>query len=478
MPAAIRMTRVDSSQGSTSSIKVVALILKYSSTFLRLRSSSSFLGHFAVVLHPSHQFLAVLFIRKTVSLPTNLTIKAMATVRPRGLKHAFFTTSTGTKLSCYHTGSVASKPAKPILIVLHGSFSSGLTASDLALSLSDTYNVFIPSRRSRGLSGPFPDFISKSLKVISTTSSDHEEGGKGREDDDSKQRTYESEFASDVLRIEMQDLVALLSHTGSTRVLGISSGALIILKALLTLSSSEPTISNLTHIMVFEPPILFPSSMHLIDFPLVKRYEDEVAKNDLANASVTAMKITQMGPKFLRACPRWVIRFLTSLILNAEVKDEARRRAARAAKATEAKRSAGGGVGENSIDPVEDIGEEQDFEIQDLGAVSMGSLLITLRYDFAVVEAMIGPPEKFKGIPDSSRVLLLGGSESPAYLKVGLEELGRVMGAENEIGVIGGKETGAKKVILKGVGHEVLGNANRGGNVALVSRVIKDFFGE
>jgi hypothetical protein len=66
------------------------------------------------------------------------------------------------------------------------------------------------------------------------------------------------------------------------------------------------------------------------------------------------------------------------------------------------------------------------------------------------------------------------GSESPAYLKVGLDELNRVI----DIGVGDGEEKGMRKVVLKGVGHEVLGNANRGTNVTLVVGIISKFFGE
>ena len=43
----------------------------------------------------------------------------------------------------------------PGLVLLHGSMSSGAHHTELARLLADTFTVYVPDRRGRGLSGPY-----------------------------------------------------------------------------------------------------------------------------------------------------------------------------------------------------------------------------------------------------------------------------------------------------------------------------------
>jgi pimeloyl-ACP methyl ester carboxylesterase len=87
----------------------------------------------------------------------------------------------------------------PALVLLHGSMSSGAHHTELARLLADTFTVFVPDRRGRGLSGPYrPD-------------------------------------QGDELEQELEDVAALLDASGATNLWGLSSGACIALHAARTM---------------------------------------------------------------------------------------------------------------------------------------------------------------------------------------------------------------------------------------------------
>ncbi|HEX6555188.1 MAG TPA: hypothetical protein VF026_20660 [Ktedonobacteraceae bacterium] len=71
--------------------------------------------------------------------------------------------------------------------------------------------------------------------------------------------------------------------------------------------------------------------------------------------------------------------------------------------------------------------------------------------------------ERFRDV--RAQVLLLGGSQSPAYLKTGLDALEKVL-------------PHARRVEFPGVGHGGSGNSDRGGKPELVAQVLRSFFAE
>src|SRR5260370_21668713 len=102
----------------------------------------------------------------------------------------------------------------PGLVGLHGAMESAQSHLQLAEALADSYTVYLPDRRGRGLSGPYG-------------------------------RDYS-------VQEEVEDLDALLSKTGAHYIFGVSSGAIISLQAALTL----PAIQKAS---IFEPPLIVSS---------------------------------------------------------------------------------------------------------------------------------------------------------------------------------------------------------------------------
>lgn len=253
--------------------------------------------------------------------------------------------STATAREQYTIGSVTSQDGTAIgyrqyghgpgIVLVQGAMGSAQNFMQLAGALSDTFTVYVPDRRGRGLSD----------------------------------LPYSKDYS---IQKDVEDLNALLTKTGTSYVFGLSSGALISLQAALTL----PAIHK---VAIFEPPLFIngaPTAM-------LPRLEKEIAQGKLAAALITGMKATQLGPPVFNVIPRWLLELLTKMVMAQEEKK---------------------GSGEY---------------------LPMRALAPTLRYDFQVVIEMSGALESFRAI--NAGVLLLGGSKSPAYLKVDLDALEKVL---------------------------------------------------
>lgn len=97
----------------------------------------------------------------------------------------------------------------PGLILMHGGMQASQHLMKLADALCTDFRVYVPDRRGRGLSGPYGD-------------------GFG-------------------MQQEIEDLQALVTATGASRVFGLSSGALVTLRTALVTPS-------LDRIALYEPP--------------------------------------------------------------------------------------------------------------------------------------------------------------------------------------------------------------------------------
>jgi pimeloyl-ACP methyl ester carboxylesterase len=341
---------------------------------------------------------------------------------PKALTHSFFIASDGTSISYYTIGQ------GPGLIILHGAVSYALSHLDLANALSSDYTVYLPSKRGRGLSGPYPESVAKLNPLCNVQGSSK------------RKRIYNPEFASLVLQTDISDLSDLIKHTGASYIVGVSGGALLTLQACLLATSPSPPFPVLTTIrkvVVFEPPLFFntsPTNGPLsIDLFNALRFETEITAGRISDALVTAMKIVQLGPLWLRVMPRFIIRMLTELGMRAEAGQAAAKREA---------------------------GEE------DRGVTTMAGLAPMLRYEFAACESMIGNKERFENvfIDGSRKVLLLGGSDSPGYAKETLRVLEEVM-----------EGNGVRRVEINDVGHEALLNRDQRGKLEKPLEIIKDF---
>ncbi len=281
----------------------------------------------------------------------------------------------------YITGSVTSKDGTTIgyrqlghgpgLVVLHGIMESAQSHTQLAEALADTYTIYLPDRRGRGLSGP-----------------------------------YSQNYG---IQKEVEDMDALLTKTGAHYVFGVSMGAIVCLQAALIL----PAIHKAA---IFDPPLIINGS---VPTAFMTRYDEEIAQGKVVSALVTAMKGTQMGPLVFNAIPRWLLESLTKMMLASE-----------------------------------------DTKVK-AGDVTMRMLAPTLHYDFQLAVETDGALESFKAI--WAEVLLLGGSQSPAYFKVALDALEKVFPQ-------------AKRIEFPGLGHGASGNTNRGGQPERVAQELRRFF--
>src|SRR5579863_4851283 len=158
------------------------------------------------------------------------------------------------------------------VVVVHGSAESAQSHMQLAKALADTFTVYLPDRRGRGLSGPHG-------------------------------KDYR-------LQKEVEDLDALLTKTSAHYVFGVSSGAIVSLQTALTVSSIHKA-------AMFEPPLIIDGS---VPTAFLTRYDREIAEGEVASALVTAMKGSQMGPPVFNVVPRWLLKLLTKTMMANEDK--------------------------------------------------------------------------------------------------------------------------------------------------------------
>ena len=176
----------------------------------------------------------------------------------------------------YTTGSITSTDGTvigyrqlgrgPGIILLHGAVSSSQLFMKLGTALSDSFTVYIPDRRGRGLSGPFGEDYG--------------------------------------MQKEVDDLDALLDKTDAHNVFGLSAGALIVLQATLHLPSIYKA-------ALYEPPLDIDNSILMLE-SFVPRFDQEIAEGKMAEAMVTFVKnfakdfeprerLLSMLPRFLLA---------------------------------------------------------------------------------------------------------------------------------------------------------------------------------
>ncbi len=211
------------------------------------------------------------------------------------------------------------------------------------------------------------------------------------------------------IREDIEDVDALLTKTGAHNVFGVSSGGIIMLQAALTLPAVQRA-------AIYEPPL---SLTRAIAAEILTRFDREMAAGDVAAALVTGMKGAQMGPPIFNLMPRWLLVSLTKRMMSSQGK------------------KAG----------------SSDFSFQ--------SLALTLHYDFALVTEMSERLDSFQDVP--AEVLLLGGSQSPAYLKASVDSLAKTL-------------PHAKRIEFSGLGHGGSGNTEWGGQPQQVGQVLREFF--
>jgi pimeloyl-ACP methyl ester carboxylesterase len=211
---------------------------------------------------------------------------------------------------------------------------------------------------------------------------------------------------------EVEDLDALLTKTGTHNVFGVSAGGIICLQAALMLPS-------IRKVAVYEPALVVNNSISTDFFP---RYQREIAQGKTAAALITGMLGGQLGPAFMQKMPRWFLEFVSNMSMRSEDK---------------------------KAKP---------------GDITMRMLAPTLHYDFSLVIEMAEKLATFKAI--NSDVLLLGGSESPAWLKLALDALEKVV-------------PNVKRVEFPGLNHgssSDLSSTNRESHPEIIANEMRRFF--
>lgn len=203
---------------------------------------------------------------------------------------------------------------------------------------------------------------------------------------------------------EVEDLQALITATGAARIFGLSTGALVTLRTALATS-------GLDAIALYEPPLSVNGSAPM---GWVPRFDREVARGRLSSALVTALKGMAVEP-VLGRFPRFVL--VPFMAIGARLQ--------------------GNGSGNN---------------------VPIPALIPTQRFDMRLVEEMADTARDYASL--GSRVLLLGGTKSPAYLRVALDELSTAI-------------PHTRRITFSGLGHS---GPDDDGDPRRISDVLRDFF--
>ena len=219
----------------------------------------------------------------------------------------------------------------PALVAAHGGMQGSQHFTGLAAALSDAFTVYTPDRRGRGLSGPHGDYAAAR---------------------------------------EVDDMQALLTASGATRMFGLSSGGLVTLRTALATPQLE-------RIAVYEPPLI--ADVALLHF--VPRYDREIAEGKIADAMVTALKGLEADPLMTRV-PRVMLIPLLRMALRQPEK-----------------------LGPDDVPIVDRVP--------------------TFHYDAKLVREMAGSVADYRAL--AARVLLMGGSKSPRYLHTALDALQKTL---------------------------------------------------
>ena len=180
------------------------------------------------------------------------------------------------------SGSVLSEDGTPIgylrtgegpaVVLIHGSNESARSHTQLVLALADTFTVYMPDRRGRGLSG--------------------------------------SHGVEHSIRSEVEDLEAVLAESDASRVFGVSIGALIALEAARTLPA-------IRQVAAYEPALLAQPDRYTA---WVRRFDEEMARGDIAAALVTSLYGLDLAPNAMKIVPRPLLKALTNQAMRSEDK--------------------------------------------------------------------------------------------------------------------------------------------------------------
>lgn len=228
--------------------------------------------------------------------------------------------------------------AGPALVLVQGAIGTVQSYHELASCLAPDFTVYVPERRGRPLSP----------------------------------RAYSPDQG---LAREVEDVAALLAHSGARRLFGLSSGAVIALAA-------ARVLPGIDWLVLYEPPLYVPPRQLRRD--LVAQLNRELDAGQLAAALLTALRAAETAPPGLRYVPRPLLRALFALFLRWDARPRPGR----------------------EYPPLREV-------------------VPTVRFDFQAVSQLQHAWDTFGAVP--SQVMLLSGTRSPAFLRQAGETLLRVL---------------------------------------------------
>ncbi|MEO8613095.1 MAG: alpha/beta hydrolase [Chloroflexota bacterium] len=211
------------------------------------------------------------------------------------------------------------------------------------------------------------------------------------------------------LQNAVDDLDALLAKTGAHNVFALSSGAIIALQTALVRPAS-----GIDKLAIFEPPLSIDGSSAM---EWLSRFDQEIAQGKIGAAMVTVMKGTK-DTSFFGTLPRFITVPLVTMAVKAEAKEP------------------------------------------EGGDVPIGEIVPTMHSDGQIIIDTADTIERYQDV--SADVFLLGGSKSPAYLKLALDRLEAVL-------------PHVRRVELKGADHVA---ADDSGQPERVAQELRRFFAE
>ncbi|GAB3569755.1 alpha/beta fold hydrolase [Spelaeicoccus albus] len=159
----------------------------------------------------------------------------------------------------------------PPVVLVHGGMQAAQDLMKLADALSAEFDVVVPDRRGRGLSGPYNGAI-----------------------DD-----------------EVADVQAVVEQTAASRVFGLSSGALLALRT----AARTPTV---TRVALYEPPL---STNGSVPTSWTAAFERQIAAGDSTGALITVLKGLRIDPAMQRI-PSFALRLVFTMLARRSRPDD------------------------------------------------------------------------------------------------------------------------------------------------------------
>ena len=206
---------------------------------------------------------------------------------------------------------------------------------------------------------------------------------------------------------EVEDINSILEKTGAHFIFGLSSGAIIALESTKLLSAIQKAI-------LYEPPFYIGAA----PVKKIKNVFHQIEVGKTVDALISAFKIVKVGPSFFNYAPRFILRIGTKKFLQEEEEK---------------------GVGEYEFTK---------------------KLLPSMRFDFKVVLDRAGQIYTYKTV--NKPILLLGGSQSPTYLKEALSSLKNTL-------------PNTQRIEFENLDHNAPWNKDKGGSPEIIAKAIIEF---